>query len=404
MREKTTAIIGVGPGDPGYLYPLAADVIEQADLLLGGERILSDFALGDQDAFCIRNNLCDVVACIAEHHGKKNIAVLATGDTGLYSICTYLQNQLPDIDFQVLPGISSLQYFMAKAKLTWNQLKIVSLHGKDCLPLKNIVARHPYTAVFAGNKYSPQRIAELLKDLTFADIRLLVGEHLSYPEERIVRGTAAEIAAMEFSDLSLVIVENPAPAKRPWPYQTMGLPDEAFLRGNAPMTKSEVRAVLHSKLCLTENANILEIGAGTGSCTVEMALTAYMGHLWALEKDPAAAALCRENMNRFAVDNVTLIEENAPAGIPHGIDFDAVFIGGSGGQMAEIVAAIAGRSKRIVATAVTVESVSEILAALAAHGYETEIVQLAVARSKKAGTKHLMQALNPITVITGIPS
>lgn len=153
MCEKTTAIIGVGPGDKGYLYPLAADLIEKADLILAGERILSDFVSEDKDTFCIRNNLCDVVACIEENHGKKNIAVLATGDTGLYSICTYLQNKLPDIDFQVLPGISSLQYFMAKAKLNWNQLKIVSLHGKDFLPLKNIVARHPYTVVFAGSKY-----------------------------------------------------------------------------------------------------------------------------------------------------------------------------------------------------------------------------------------------------------
>ncbi|HMM05160.1 MAG TPA: precorrin-6y C5,15-methyltransferase (decarboxylating) subunit CbiE [Clostridiales bacterium] len=404
MREKTTAIIGVGPGASGYLYPLAADLIRKAELLLGGERVLSDFASGDQDTFCIRNNLCDVVACIKEQHGKKNIAVLATGDTGLYSISAYLQKKLPDIDFQVLPGISSLQCLMAKANINWNQLKIVSLHGKDGLPLKNIVARHPYTAVFAGNKYGPQQIAELLKELSFADIRLLVGEHLSYPEERIVRGSAAEIAEMEFSELSLVIVENPAPAKRPWPYQTMGLPDEAFLRGNAPMTKSEVRAVLHSKLRLTENANILEIGAGTGSCTVEMAMTAYLGHLWALEKDPGAAALCRANIERFAVDNVTLIEENAPAGIPSDMDFDAVFIGGSGGQMAEIVAAVAGRSKRVVVTAVTAESVGETLTALAAHGYETEIVQLTLARSKKAGTKHLMQALNPITIITGVPS
>ncbi len=403
MCEKTTAIIGVGPGDPGYLYPLAADLIEKADLLLGGERILSDFVLEDKETFCIRDNLCDVITCIAEHHGKKNIAVLATGDTGLYSICTYLQKKLPDIDFQVLPGISSLQYLMAKVKLSWNQLKIVSLHGKELLPLKNIVARHPYTAVFAGSKYGPQQIANLLKDLDFADLRLLVGEHLSYPEERIVRGTAADIAKMEFSDLSLVIVENPAPAKRPWPYQTMGLPDEAFLRGNAPMTKSEVRAVLHSKLRLTEDANILEIGAGTGSCTVEMAMTAYMGHLWALEKDPAAVALCRENIDRFALDNITLIEENAPAGIPPEIAFDAVFIGGSRGQMEEIVAAVAGRSKRIVVTAITVESVGEALAALAAYDYETEIVQLAVARSKKAGTKHLMQGLNPITIITGVP-
>lgn len=402
MREKTTYIIGIGPGDKGYLYPLAASVIEKADLIIGGERILSAFAQGDKDTFCVRNNLCDVVACIEENAGKINIAILASGDTGLYSIRAYLQKKLPDIDFQVLPGISSLQYFMAKTDLNWNQLKIVSLHGKDDLPLKNIVARHRYTAVFAGKENNPQRIARLLHGLHFTDIRLIVGEYLSYSEERIVRGTPGEIAEMSFSDLSIVVVENPDPAKRPWPYQSMGLPDEAFVRGDAPMTKSEIRAVIHSKLRLSEGDKVLEIGAGTGSCTVEMALTAYEGHVWALEKDVAALALCRQNIDRFALDNITLIPENAPAGIPAAMAFDAVFIGGSGGRMMEIIAAVAGRSKRIVSTAVTVESVCETLDALAAYGYETEIVQLSVARSKKAGTKHLMQSLNPITVITGV--
>lgn len=401
MSEKTTSIIGIGPGNRDFLYPLAASVIEKADLLLGGERNLGAFAPEGKEIFCISNNLCDVVACIEENHGKKNIVVLASGDTGLFSIRAYLQKKLPGLDFQVLPGISSLQYFIAKCNINWNELKIVSLHGKDNIPLKNIVSRHRYTAVFAGNKFYPQQIAALLTPIDFADIRLTVGENLSYPEERIVRGTPAEIATMVFSDLSLVIVENSDPSKRPWPYQTMGLPDEAFLRGDVPMTKSEIRVVVNSKLRLKDHAKVLEIGAGTGSCTIEMALTAYEGHVWTLEKNPVAVTLCKKNIDRFAIDNITLIEEDAPAGIPDEDYFDAVFIGGSGGHMAEIVAAVAHRTDRIVVTAVTVESVGEALEAFDHHGYTTEIVQLDIARSRKAGTKHLMQGLNPIAIITG---
>jgi precorrin-6Y C5,15-methyltransferase (decarboxylating) len=401
MFDKTTSIIGIGPGDRGFLYPLAAVAIEKADLLFGGERNLREFAPAGKETFCISNNLCDVASWIEENHGKKNIVVLASGDTGLFSIRAYLQKKLPDLDFQVLPGISSLQYFIAKCNVNWNELKIVSLHGKDHIPLKNIVSRNRYTAVFAGNKFYPQNIAALLTAMDFVDLRLAVGENLSYPEERVVKGTPAEIANMVFSDLSLVIVENPDPMKRPWPYQTMGLPDEAFLRGDVPMTKSEIRAVVNSKLRLKEDSNVLEIGAGTGSCTVEMAFTAYEGHIWALEKNPAAVDLCKANIDRFALDNITLIEENAPAGIPAEISFDAVFIGGSGGHMPEIVSDVADRTKRIVVTAVTVESVGEALDALTGHGYETEIVQMSVARSRKAGTKHLMQGLNPITIITG---
>ena len=401
MKHKTTTIVGIGPGDQGYLYPLAAKAIEGAELLIGGERNLREFDLEAKETFVIGNNLKEVAALIRENYGKKDIAVLASGDTGLFSIRGYLQKQLPELEFQVLPGISSLQYLIAKCNLNLNELKIVTLHGSDDVALKNTVARHRTTAIFAGSRHLPQEIAAALSGISFAEIKLTVGENLSYPDERIVVGSPEDIAQMEFSDLSLVIVENPAPAKRPWPYQTMGIPDSTFLRAEVPMTKSEIRAVVNSKLRLTETAKVLEIGAGTGSCTVEMALTAWAGHVWALEKNPEAIALARANFERFAIDNITLIEDTAPAGIPQEPCFDAVFIGGSGGNMEEIVAGVAGRTDRIVVTAVTVESVAEALSAFERHGFEAEIVEIAVARSRKAGTKHLMQAINPVTVITG---
>ncbi|MCX4266327.1 MAG: precorrin-6Y C5,15-methyltransferase (decarboxylating) subunit CbiT, partial [Firmicutes bacterium] len=168
-----------------------------------------------------------------------------------------------------------------------------------------------------------------------------------------------------------------------------------------PMTKSEVRAIITSKLRLEENSRLLEIGAGTGSVTIEAALAAHDGRVWALEKNPAAVETCRANIARFGLDNITLLEGAAPEAIPDEV-FDRVFIGGSGGNMADIVARVLRQNAplRIVISAITLESVSEALAALKqGGGHNLEIVQAAVARSKPAGSKHLMMGLNPITII-----
>ena len=145
----------------------------------------------------------------------------------------------------------------------------------------------------------------------------------------------------------------------------------------------------------------LEIGAGTGSVTIEAALAAHGGRVWALEKNPAAVETCRANIARFGLDNIILLEGAAPEAIPDEV-FDRVFIGGSGGNMAEIVARVLRQDAplRIVISAITLESVSEALAALKqGGGRNLEIVQAAVARSKPAGSKHLMLGLNPITII-----
>ncbi len=397
-------IIGIGPGNPGYLYPLAAQLIEQADVIIGGRRNLEEFAPSGKEQLVIDKGLASLLDFIAENWQSKRIVVLASGDTGLFSIRAYLQNKLPDVPFRVLPGISSLQYLIARRNVNLNDLKIITLHGSDNANLLNTVARNAVTAIFCGGKNSPQAIAARLTAAAWANLTVTVGENLSYPNERVISGTPAEIAALEFEDLSIMLVENPDVANMPWQYLTGGLPDELFIRDEVPMTKSEIRAIITSKLRLKADSRLLEIGAGTGSVTIEAALIAHEGKVVALEKNPTACALCKKNIAKFGVDNITLIEGSAPQAIPADIDVDRVFIGGSGGSMGGIISLFKESAKpvRIVISAITVESVAEALTALNECGFENiEIVQAAVARSRKAGSKHLMMGLNPITIISG---
>ena len=402
---NTPYIIGIGPGQSDYIYPLAAQLIAQAEVLIGGRRNLAELAQPGQETLVIDRGLAAVAEYIGQNWQSRRLVVLASGDTSLFSVRAYLQKRLPQVPFTVLPGISSLQYLLARRGLNLNELKIITLHGSNSANLLNTVMRERCTAIFTGGENSPQAIAGRLQALDFAELTLTVGENLSYPDERVTSGTPQQIAAGQFADLSLMLVENAAPQCRPWPYLPVGLPDELFTRHvgekAVPMTKSEVRAIITSKLRLEENSRLLEIGAGTGSVTIEAALAAHSGRVWALEKNPAAVETCRANIARFGLDNITLLEGAAPEAIPDEV-FDRVFIGGSGGNMAEIVARVLRQDAplRIVISAITLESVSEALAALKqGGGRNLEIVQAAVARSKPAGSKHLMLGLNPITIV-----
>ncbi len=402
---NTPYIIGIGPGQSDYIYPLAAQLIAQAEVLIGGRRNLAELAQPGQETLVIDRGLAAVAEYIGQNWQSRRLVVLASGDTSLFSVRAYLQKRLPQVPFTVLPGISSLQYLLARRGLNLNELKIITLHGSNSANLLNTVMRERCTAIFTGGENSPHAIAGRLQALDFAELTLTVGENLSYPDERVTSGTPQQIAAGRFADLSLMLVENAAPQCRPWPYLPVGLPDELFKRHvgekAVPMTKSEVRAIITSKLRLEENSRLLEIGAGTGSVTIEAALAAHDGRVWALEKNPAAVETCRANIARFGLDNITLLEGAAPEAIPDEV-FDRVFIGGSGGNMADIVARVLRQNAplRIVISAITLESVSEALAALKqGGGHNLEIVQAAVARSKPAGSKHLMMGLNPITII-----
>lgn len=407
MTENTPYIIGIGPGQTDFVYPLAARLIEQAEVVIGGRRNLAELAKPGQQTMVIDRGLAEVAEYIGQNWQSRRLVVLASGDTSLFSVRAYLQKRLPEVPFAVLPGISSLQYLLAKRGLNLNELKIITLHGSNSANLLNTVMREKNVAIFTGGENSPQAIAGRLTALSFADLRLTVGENLSYPDERVVSGTPQEIADRQFADLSLMLVENAAPENRPWPYLPAGLADELFCRSlgerPVPMTKSEVRAIISSKLRLQPGSRLLEVGAGTGSVTIEAALAAYEGHVWALEKNPEALAVCRANIAKFGLDNIDLLAGAAPEAIPD-VQFDRVFIGGSGGNMAAIVAkamAHSAGSLRLVISAITLESVGEAMAALQEQGCRNiEVVQAAVARSKPAGGKHLMLALNPITIIS----
>lgn len=187
-----------------------------------------------------------------------------------------------------------------------------------------------------------------------------------------------------------------------WKYRVSGIDDELFVRGNVPMTKSEVRAVTLSKLRLSEESYVLDIGAGTGSVTVECALIAK--EVTAIERCEEGTRLIRANGEHFdVISSMKVIMGMAPRDLPHAY-YNRVFIGGSGGQLESIFDYLDTHlidGGILVANAITIESASSLLALLESHGYkEIEAVQIAVSRSRAIGHYHMMMGENPITILS----
>ena len=309
-----------------------------------------------------------------------------------------LLGALEGYEVRLLPGIPSVSLFAARLGVSWDDASLVSLHGRDADLIHAVTASRKVFAL-TGGENTPAVLCERLCRFGLGHLRAAVGEKLSYPDEKITRGTAEELASGAYDALSLLYIENDAPDFR----VRHGIPDEEFIRGDVPMTKAEVRAVSVAALDLPPDALVYDIGAGTGSVSVECALTAYAGHVWAIEKEADAAQLVRQNRMKFRTENLDVIEGIAPDALAELPAPTHAFIGGSSGNLCDIIAALLGKNPdvRIVLSAVTLETQAEAAACAAKFGFAVyETVSVSVARARKMGRYHMMTAQNPVSVIT----
>ena len=321
-----------------------------------------------------------MLACL-QAEPCQTAALVYSGDTGFYSGAAALVPKLraQGAEVTVLPGISSVQLLAAALGRPWQNWHLVSAHGCACAPAAECRSDRPTFFLTGGRNTSPAALCEILAAAGFGAVQATVGENLGTPQ------------------LSVLLVE---PCPKPQP-RVPGLPDEAFIRGKTPMTKQEVRAAALAKLAVAPTDTLWDVGAGTGSVSVEMALAAPMGQVYAVECDADACALVRQNQAKFAASNLTLIAGKAPEALQNLPAPDSVFIGGSKGNMQAIVdAALAANSQtRLCIAAIALETLQQSIAALAAHGLAAQVTQIAVSRSKAAGSLHLMMANNPVFLI-----
>lgn len=395
-------IVGIGPGNPELLTGAAIKAIKESNILIGDKRMLAAFAEADKKIYDTIKT-ADIVEIAASANPEKDVlAVLVSGDVGFFSLAKTISGKLHDCECVRYCGISSLVYFAAKLQLSWDDAKIVSMHGRK-QNLVAAVAENKKVFSLTGGEHTPQMLCAQLCEYGLSDVHVYVGENLSYPEEKITVGTAAEISKQNFPSLSVMMVINEQAAK--YPPVVHGLADELFTRSKVPMTKQEVRSVSMSKLMPKATDKIYDIGAGTGSCSVELALLANKGQVWAFERNPEAVALIHKNKDLFGIENLEVIAGEALENIKNMPAPDCVFVGGSGGDLCEMLDIIYAKNSdcRVVINAITIETLAEVADYYKKHqDYSLEIVNVCVARSRKLGSYNLMMAQNPVYVMTAL--
>ncbi len=407
---KKIYLVGIGMGNIETLTEQGRKAIEASELLIGAERMVNAFP-DYQGNTRVAISPSKIMDHIMEHRSCDTIAVIFSGDVGFFSGAKKLNEAIDEskaaggpwseYETEYIPGISSLQYFSARLKLPWGDTKVVSLHGRE----ENIMgAVRNNTKVFflTGGDYTAQRVCRILSDNNLKEAVVHVGERLSYPSERIVSGTAGSLAGEEFDPLAVMLVKNDKTIERS--VVTHGVKDELFERGQAPMTKSEIRSVSLSKLQLRPGDIVYDVGAGTGSVSVEMALQAYEGSVYAVEFNEEALDLIRRNAEKFGVWNLEIVGGKAPEALEALPAPDRAFIGGSKGNLAQILELLVKKNPkvRVVVNAITIETMAEAVAQFKKLGFEDiEIVQIFAARGKSAGSYHMMQGQNPVFIISG---
>lgn len=416
--EKTITIAGAGMGSIDGMTEELLKEAERADLIIGTERILRPFERCGKKI--LQEYRAEEIRQIVDHAPEQKILILVTGDQGFYSAGQKIAKQLSSYHPRIIPGISSIAYFSAVTGIPYTGAALVSAHGRQ-VNIVSVVRRNRITFVLAGGNLSA--LLKKLCEYDYEDLEIFTGENLSSEDERIRHGTARELLEQSkqdaFSKLSLMVVLH-REAQESTP---VGIADEAFVRGTVPMTKREVRALIISSLRLNADSVVVDIGAGTGSVSVEAALNAYRGTVYAIERKVEAQELITVNAKRFHTDNIHVIEGEAPEAMADLPFADAYYIGGSRGRMREILEEIrkAGKERipsgeendvpmqkenkreiiRIVISAVTLQTLTEMQRLQEEMPLQNvSVTQIQAARSRKIGRYDLMKAENPVFIIS----
>lgn len=395
--KQNVYLIGIGMGSLQGWTMQARQQLEKSEIVIGASRMLQGLDLQGKTVYCSYRPH-EIGAFLRAQKNFTSAAVLLSGDVGFYSGAAGLVKELSDFTVTLLPGISSVVYFCSRLQTSWEDVCLASVHGRKTNLIQRI-CRHAKTFALLNGRKSLEELCRKLQWYHMSDVVLHIGERLSYLQERITTVKAGDVKELTVDELVVVLAENPHPQNR----VCISLEDDAFIRGKVPMTKQAVRSAVLASLQLTADAVVYDIGAGTGSVSVEMALQSPDIIVYAIEKKEEAVALLQKNKQKFAADNITVRLGCAPEALDDLPVPTHAFIGGSSGELEEILRVLFAKNEqvRIVLTTVTLDSLAQVMQMVKQDTHlHAQVMQLQVAVDKMVAGYRMMQGQNPVSVIT----
>lgn len=399
MPQHKIYLVGAGiEGWEGF-GSKALEAINSAELLIGHQRLLDIFPdfKGEKQTISDLSIMLDLVKST-----EKKVVVLSSGDPNFFGVARFLLRNLPKDRIEIFPNVTSVQYAFARIKEPWDDTIFLSVHGRGLKGAIDRIIAADKAAVLTDEVNSPAAIARELINRGAEGYDVYLCEDLGLPTEKFTRTDVRGLVDLQASPLNLLILikawepnlEN---------YPLLGIADDEFTTARKLITKQEIRAVTLAKLQIQNDLVLWDIGAGSGSVSIEASNLMPNGKVFALEKNPQYLTFIRENLKKFAAKNVMLVEAYAPEGIDELPNPDRVFIGGSGGMLDDIIDAVDKRLKPdgvIVLNAVTLDTLTKAVEFLEDHGYTVEVTCVNVSKTVSLTEYKMFEAHNPVYIIS----
>ncbi len=402
-------IIGIGDDGLAGLTQVARDIIGTAQLIVGSAQTLSSVSSTGAELKEVSGDL-DALVSLIDHRSNDRIVILTTGDPLFFGVARYLCERLGKDRFEVIPHVSMMQTAFARIKESWDEAYLANLAS---IPLERAVEKirtAEKVGLFTTEKISPADVAAEMSNRGIGYFTAFVCENLGSPDERVTQAELDELSTLDFAPLNvLILVRKPDIPDKPREAGTghlFGNPDELFLQSKPKrglLTPVEVRVIALSLMQLQPDSIVWDVGAGSGSISIEAARIACEGTVYAIEMDPEDHQLIQENAARFAVPNVVAIIGKAPEAWRDLPDADAIFVGGTGREVSEIVAASCARLRpggRIVVNCGSISNLSTVPKVLANNASDVEVRMVNIAHATDQLDSVRFESQNPTFLIS----
>ncbi len=392
-------ILGLGQ-DFLDLFPSYKKIISSADLLIGGRRQLEVF----EDVSCEKMTITPPIASIIEYIKglkDKQIVILADGDPLFFGIGERLVRELGVDRVEIFPNVSVVQRAASRLKVSIRDIYTISLHGRgDIFDVLSAISWHNYVGIYTDRYNSPDRIAKKLLKREILGFKVHVFENLGTVDERHLSLSVQEAASFKFVDPNFVILECIRPREI---YPHIGMEDNLFIRDKNQITKKEVRVLSLSQMQITEHSCILDIGAGSGSMSIESLVMAKKGKVFAVEIDSNRAEIIKRNRDRFGLYSIEIINKDAKDAILDLPRPDRIFIGGGISKENKLLEMAYDKLRpngRLVVNTVLVDTYAKCIEFCKTKSIYYEIMQVHVDRGEVLGRSIRMVPINPVMIIT----